>query len=58
MDKIIEYQIISGHQSKVQGDVCNMMEKGWQPFGPPTVSDHKDSTYLIVFQVMVKYEKD
>ncbi len=57
MDDIKEYKIISGPKMKVVLNANELIADGWQPFGSPTVSDHKDNSYPILFQAMVKYEQ-
>jgi len=58
MDKIIDYMIINGHHSKVQSEVKDQITQGWQPLGPPVTGYHKNSSFTIIFQTMVQYDKD
>lgn len=57
MDVIKEYKIIRGPATQLSFEVNESITEGWQPFGVPTVSDHKEHSYPILFQVMVKYDK-
>ena len=58
MNKVKEYIIVRGYTSEVEKAVNLNIEEGWQPFGPLAACHRHNSTYPIVFQAMVKYDKD
>lgn len=57
MDVVKEYKIFRGPAGQLTIDISNALADGWQPYGPPAISDHKECSCPIIFQVMVKYEE-
>ena len=58
MNKIKKYMLIRGYASEVEAGVNRYIDEGWQPFGSLASSDRNNSTYPILIQAMVKYDKD
>ena len=58
MNKIKEYKIVRGTSTQVEVMVSKFLNDGWQPFGPPMISDHKENSIPVLHQAMVKYDKD
>lgn len=58
MNEIKEYKIIRGPKAKVENDVNEEITEGWQPYGSLVISDRASSSYPILFQAMVKYNRD
>ncbi len=50
--------LIRGYASEVENKVNVYIDEGWQPFGSLASSDRNNSTYPILVQAMVKYDKD
>jgi hypothetical protein len=53
MRKIVAYMLIEAHLGKIELDVNDCINRGWQPYGEIKL---RDSNYLL--QAMVKYEDE